>query len=246
MRMETLIQTVLLTFLELSVSTSTLLASEDVEPRSIPGWGVVTDPDGDCQLLAEDNKLKIAIPGKDHALATERGKTNAPRVLQELKGDFEVTVKVSVEFPHESESTVQTRRAFQGAGLVLWQDGGNYVRLEQAQLVVGGQTLKYASFELRRHGQFVKPSSANEHPLRDTVTWLKLKRTGSQVSAFVSEDGTLWRTLGALTIDPAEKLQVGVVAGHNTSTSITATFEDFAFRSVSDHDKNKVQGTECK
>ena len=58
-------------------------------------WGKIIDPEGDCKLTFEADKLDCSIPGKDHALSSEVHRTTAPRVLQEVTGDFSVQVKVS-------------------------------------------------------------------------------------------------------------------------------------------------------
>lgn len=215
---------------------SPLFATDDSH-RALPGWGWCVDPDADCQFSVQNGKLKISVPGTDHALATERGKTNAPRVLREVEGEFTITVKVAADYTPGSSSVAQTRRAFQGAGLVLWQDDSNYVRLESAQLVVGTETMRYASFELRRDGQFTKPGFAEEHPLKNSTTWLRLERRGNQITASVSEDGKNWESLKPLRVDFSEALQVGVVAGHNTSTPISVGFEDFK---VSPHSTSRT------
>ena len=62
-----------------------------------------------------DRARTITIPGKDHSLAVERGQMNAPRVLQEVEGDFIVQVKVSADFPKQTKSVVEGRRPFHSA-----------------------------------------------------------------------------------------------------------------------------------
>ncbi|HEX5222348.1 MAG TPA: DUF1349 domain-containing protein [Verrucomicrobiae bacterium] len=235
MKTATLIRAILTACVILTAAMSPLFATD--ESRNIPGWGVCVDPDGDCQFSVKDGKLTISIPGRDHALAIERGRTNAPRVMQEAEGNFTVTVKVATDYAPGTTSVVQTRRAFQGAGLVLWQDDGNYVRLERAQLVVGAETMKYASFELRRDGQFTKPGFANEHPLKTPTTWLRLERQSNQIMAAVSEDGQKWESLKPLRVDLSRNLKVGVLAGHNTSTPMSAVFQDFKVSSPGNPEK---------
>jgi WD40 repeat protein len=54
-------------------------------PRTLPGWGEVVDPDGDCTFAGEDGKLTITLPGTIHDLNPDIFKDgrggNAPRVL---------------------------------------------------------------------------------------------------------------------------------------------------------------------
>lgn len=215
-------------------SVATSIGAEGNKVQMIPGWGKVMDPDGDSDFSLEGGKLKVSIPGTVHGLAVERGNMSAPRVLQEVNGDFVAQVNVSGAFPPGTTSLVSGRRAFQGAGLVLWQDSNNYVRLERAQLVVQEQTMSYASFELRRNGQFERAGNASEHPLQGNATSLRLERHGDKISASVSSDGVQWTSLEPMVAKLTKTARVGVVAGHNTSTPLTVEFEGFKLTPVAD------------
>jgi hypothetical protein len=111
-----------LLLLALVGSAASSVGTDAEKLQTIPVWGEVIDPDGDCDFAFDKGTLKVSIPGKDHALAMERGQINAPRVLQEVKGDFVAQVRVSGDFASGTTSLVGERRAFRGAGLVLWQD----------------------------------------------------------------------------------------------------------------------------
>jgi hypothetical protein len=104
---------------------------EDV--TKIKNWGEVTDPDRDCKFEEKSGQVIIKIPGKHHDLAYAEtyNKHNAPRILQPVKGDFSVTVKVGFELPKGAKSSGGPH-AFASSGLLLWQDDKNYIRLERA------------------------------------------------------------------------------------------------------------------
>jgi hypothetical protein len=91
-------------------------------------WGFLVDPDHDCKLSLEGAILRIAIPGKPHIMSTEIGKTNAPRVMRDVEGDFGVEVRAFGPFPADNRSLVQGRWACYGAGLLVWQDDKNYIQ----------------------------------------------------------------------------------------------------------------------
>jgi len=57
--------------------------------------GTVIDPSADCRLSIRDGALTIAVPGSDYALAVAGGRTDVPRVLREIRGDFCAQFKVS-------------------------------------------------------------------------------------------------------------------------------------------------------
>ena len=212
--------------------TLILLAGEpsyggDKESREIKGWGNAVDPDGDCKFTVEKGRLSIGLPGVDHALAFERGQMNAPRVLRAVEGDFIAEVKLSGPFPAGATSLVPARRPFHGAGLLLWQDEKNYLRLERAELVSEGRNMSYASFEARGNGEFVRRGDASELPLSEGATYLRVERRGGKVYGGISTDGIQWSSLKPITVELPKKVFVGVAAGHNTSSPFEPVFEDF-------------------
>ena len=118
-----------------------------VMQRASPCSTSLVDPDKDCKLVKdEDNmKVKIEIPGdKIHTLAPfvvtrinkKKPLHNAPMALTEVEGDLVAMVEVTGEM--KPGSTMPKDRqgnnipfTFQGAGLLLYQDKDNFVRLER-------------------------------------------------------------------------------------------------------------------
>ena len=109
-----------------------VVAQEEVnrKEQQTRSWGEVLDPDGDCKFTFGTNKLVISIPDSVHGMSVERGRVNAPRVWDDVSGDFVAEVKVSGEFPQNAQSLVATRKPFHGAGLIAWQSDDTYVRLQ--------------------------------------------------------------------------------------------------------------------
>jgi regulation of enolase protein 1 (concanavalin A-like superfamily) len=191
------------------------------------GWGNAVDPDGDCKFTVQKGRLSIGIPGVDHALGFERGQMNAPRVLRAVEGDFIAEVKVSGPFPAGAASLVTARRPFHGAGLLIWQDEKNYIRLERAEMVFEGRNLSYASFEARSNGEFVRKGDGSELPLSEGATNLRVERRGGNVYASISTDGIQWSSLQPIAVELPNTVFIGVAAGHNTSSPFEPVFEDF-------------------
>ena len=149
-------------------------------PRS---FGEFVDPDKDCQFKVDAGKLTIMVPGTDHDLGIERGKMNAPRALQPVEGDFTIQVKVSGVFA-PLDMNNQDRRAYHGAGLVIFKDDKTYIRLDRATYWDGMGNQVYGNFELRRDGQnerFGTPDDLRLDPGKDT--WVSVAGT-----AHVRED----------------------------------------------------------
>jgi regulation of enolase protein 1 (concanavalin A-like superfamily) len=216
-----------------SRSSSPTGLAEQTDRLSLRGWGAALDPAGDCRFLVERGKLTISIPAGDHALALERGQMNAPRLVQPVEGDFIVQVKVGGEFPAGGAALVQSRRPFHGAGLLVYQDDKNYIRLEKAGLIYAGEQMHYVSWELRKDGEFARAGNAGEFPLTEKEVFLRVERRGDKLLGSVSSDGIRWSPLDPIVVELSRKLMVGIVAGHNTGRGFSPQFTEFGlFRQV--------------
>jgi len=206
-------------------------ARELVDPgikRTHDRWGQVVDPDGDCNISDRDGKLRIAVPAGDHTLATERQATNAPRVLQVIEGDFVVEVKVTCEFPLGAEGIFRTRVPVQGAGLLIWKDFANYIRVVRSQWGGNDNIRTFADCSVRRDsGPSIQSSYRGVNAVAGDIAYLRAERRGDQFSSFVSTNAVDWILLRTVSIELPSKLWVGVTASHNTSSPLAATFEDF-------------------
>ena len=205
-------------------------AQNKTKPKTEPmlkGWGQAVDPDGDCKFTLDQGKLTIKLPGTDHALAFERKQMNAPRVLRDVEGDFIVQVKVSGEYPAGATSVVDGRVPFHGAGLLIYHDYQNYIRLERAELFSANMNVNYASWELRQDGKFERTGNTGDLPLTEKEYYLRVERRDGKFYAGVSSDGVRWHGLEPITINLPSRLRVGVAAGHNTSSGYEVHFTEF-------------------
>lgn len=196
---------------------------------AIPGWGDVINPDGDCTLTMADGKLAMALPGTDHAMMPERGKTNAPRVMQDFSGEFDTQVKVSGDFPAGAKTSVRGRSPYQDAGLLLWLDAKNNLKLSRARVVVNGATHDFFNLEFRNEGHRGEVPFPKEawRLLSARAVYLRLQVHADMTTAAVSADGTNWITTSLQGGAPG-KLQVGVIAENNTLSPLNVTFENFS------------------
>ena len=110
----------------------------DVQPlETVPGWGLVVDPVGDCTFHHDVDEFTIKVPGTYHDLWPIKGQVNAPLVLQEVEGDFTVEVLI-VEVSRAEPNTVLPGMAstvsFHAGTLLIWQDSRNFVRLEKTDM----------------------------------------------------------------------------------------------------------------
>ena len=206
-------------FLAISVPFVSTAFSQDRQQQTLKGWGVVVDPDGDCQIGLEKETLKISVPAKRHDLSIEVDNMNAPRVLREMEGDFITLLKVSGKVRHAGNRTSEHYFAYHGAGLLLWQDERNYIRLERAAVNRDDEgVFQYANFELRKDGKRVDV----ENPaikIPDQDIYLRLERRGDRVFGSFSENGINWVSFDPYVVNLAKELKLGVAA-INTSTDV--------------------------
>lgn len=201
--------------------------SDDRAQRTLKGWGEVVDPDGDCQVDAEDQTLKITIPGKKHNLSVEAGDLNSPRVLANVDGDFIAQVKVTGNVTHKGAPTSNRFAPFHGAGLLLWQDERTYVRLERAAVVTpNGMPIHYATFEFRKDGRQVRTRDF-QAKIPDQDTYLRLECRNGRVHGAVSTDNTHWQYFDPATLDFAQGRKLGVSASNTSTEPLNAKFSEF-------------------
>jgi regulation of enolase protein 1 (concanavalin A-like superfamily) len=186
----------------------------------------IIDPDGDCQVFLDraNDRASIHVPGVAHLLSAEYDRMNAPRILQEARGAFEVRVKVAGISQPGSRVSTTLYAPYHGAGIVIWKDPGHYVRLEIATDFRKGKTHPYANFELRQDGRL---ASSWGIKIEDGSTYLRIQRMGDELHAAFSPDGSSWTPFAPLTASLPDRVEVGVVAINSAAKPLKAEFERF-------------------
>lgn len=202
----------------------------DQSVTTIKGWGRVIDPDADCNIRATPNgsQVSMLVPAAAHDFAAELERWNAPRVLMGVQGDFVAEVKVGGDFSPGEESTIEGRKSYNGAGLLVVADPQNHLSLQRGAFRTDdGHVRHYLNCELRRDGQSVV--SYYSMDLRDQETYLRLERRGNQITASVSMDGLQWRSYKPINApDLPRRLRIGVEAVNSANASFRCVFSDFA------------------
>ena len=201
-------------------------------PKSVRGWGTLIDLDNDCIVKEEPGKLTITVPGGTHDLNMSLGGMSAPRVLREVDGDFTVQVKVSGEFDPGDEAAKDDLAPFNSAGLLLWQDEKNYLRLERNGWwsIKDKTTACYApliEYYIDGHNRGPKAKVEPEDFFQSPSTWLKLERRDDKVTAFYSHDGQEWTEAKQIVVEFPPKIQVGAAAVNTSKKPFTVQFEEF-------------------
>ena len=196
--------------------------------RELAGWGLAVDTGKDCEFVPEEKKLTIRVPGTWHDLNPDTGKLNSPRVVREVEGDFVVKVKVEGEFKPGGKSTNPRSVPYYGAGIIIWSDSDNFIRLERGALLRNNKITTTVAFEEREGGYRGAVHNITSQP---GPVYLRLERKGSRISGAVSFDGSAWRPLKPIdTVWPA-KLKVGLAAISSSSEPFAAQFTEYSLQS---------------
>jgi len=212
-----------------------LILDDDAVPVDLLNWGRLVDPTGESTLSRAYDHMTLEVPGtRPFQLQPQEGSNlDAPRLLQEVEGDFEVSVAIPPsERPEPGTSTLNGNGAsFRGAGLLVWQDEKNFLRYERT--AEGEQSLGAPSVSAQSYVDGKPVWSARETlPVSpDIPTHIKLHRWGSQIQLLRSEDGlewTVWRTIDKSLLGP--QVQVGLSLENTTNTKFSAKFQRFRLR----------------
>lgn len=198
------------------------------EPAEVSEFGQFIDPDGDCSLKIQGPRLSLTVPGKLHTFSAEQRVYNAPRLLQDVEGDFIAEVKVETAF---QLGTAQGGDFYQGAGLILLKDERNYVRLEQAATLPPGEKTPriVAALELRLDGTppaNIRSAAPFYLDPKETSCLLRIERRGRILAGYVITSSA-WAPVLNQVIDLPPKLKLGLIATNTSASPVTSTFTSF-------------------
>jgi regulation of enolase protein 1 (concanavalin A-like superfamily) len=198
--------------------------AEDKKPQTVKGWGTAVDPDGDCKFEEKDGTVAITVPGTNHDLTyvEAAGKLNAPRIVREVEGDFTIQVKV-LKFPFPAGDTTG-QFTFVSAGLLVWNDGKEFFRVERA--AVGVPPFAYAAGIL--DGKNVLHQARE---LADSDAFFRAERKGKKLTFSVrAAEETDWTELLSESFELPAKLQVGVHAVNTINSEFKAEFRELELK----------------
>jgi hypothetical protein len=201
---------------------------EQPEPirRIVADMGAFEDPSGDCHMASSGDKTVIDVPGTMHDLSMLPGRgINAPRILSEVDGDFQVEVQVDWKGSPVDPPAPSSPIAFHGAGILVWStDEIRLLRLERAAFVRNGELQNYVLFEQQSRGG---PTQEYDGPCNQGPLQLRLARRGNLLLGSYRGDGTGWRELPPQAF-VSGKVRVGVAAVNTSSRPLEATFTGFS------------------
>ena len=137
---------------------------------------------------------------------------DAPRMLQEISGDFALEVKLT---------SVGGQRSEHG-GILVWKTDWRFLRLDKTS------ALHAFKGNIRFEAHIQKICSVIGRGKQDSVmTFLRLERTGHQFQAYCSVDGQNWQSCGTTTVVMRDPVMVGMHALCPGNTPPTTTRFDY-------------------
>jgi hypothetical protein len=85
----------------------------------VSGWGSPVDPDRDCKIRRDNDALIIEMPGTDHDYDPLRERVNAPRILRDFEGDFDMQLRVRIDCSPSIKSTVKGQPSYVAGGFLI-------------------------------------------------------------------------------------------------------------------------------
>lgn len=211
--------------------------------RSFALLGPLADPDKDCKLIKEESdfKVRIQVPGnKIHSLSPEivtrfnkrKSLHNAPMTLADIDGDFVAIVEVTGDLnpgttlPKDRQGN-QIPFTFQGAGLLLYQDRNNFVRLERT----AGTSLQDAQPIHKALLEIVESGSLRHHIYFDLpesdIRLILIRRKGKIRCQFGSKSDNKSYVSREYALDLNPKVKIGLTAANISAKPFDASFENF-------------------
>ena len=174
-----------------------------------PVWQWI-DPRGDCRrelgrpqtggiLRDREGWLEMHV-GPNHDLwwgpEGRGGNMEAPRMLQEISGDFALEVKM----------TSGEQRKEHG-GILVWKNDSRFVRLDKtSSLHAFRGDIRFETHINRRYRAIGRGKQTS------VMNFLRLERTGQEFQAYCSTDGQNWQSCGNATVVMQDPVMVGMHA----------------------------------
>jgi regulation of enolase protein 1 (concanavalin A-like superfamily) len=191
--------------------------SDEFDGAPNPGW-TWTDPLADASYDWTTNPgfLRISAPTGNDMHPDEN--YDAPRLLQPVTGDFSVETRIVFSPAVE----------YQGAGVLIWQDNANFVRVERSFGGVGSPTANGIRMDKEVNNFYSSVIPTNRALTSAELVELRVQREGNVFSAWWRLPNGNWQFLSGSTVPLANEVSVGLILAAEHSAPITvADFEYF-------------------
>jgi regulation of enolase protein 1 (concanavalin A-like superfamily) len=180
-----------------------------VNPNLLNFWTFV-NPAGTSTYSLSANVGWLRITAPTGVALAPTSNYNAPRVLQNVTGNFVATTCVNGSFTETGDR----------AGILLWKDNNNYMRLE-----------KWGTNQVLMYGVLggVVTSQSGSLPSSYNPLYLKLEKTGTTIAGYWSQTGVdgSWNLIKQFTYTAVDPVQVGLFAINVGTVPFSADFDYF-------------------
>ena len=163
------------------------------------------------------------MPGGWHDLYPDGSILNAPRVVRPVRGDFVFTVKVVGDFQPDGTSTTPGKPPYNGAGILIWNDSDNFIRLDRYAVVRDGKVIGSVLLLVRKGGQ---PGHARGEAFEQGTCYLRVQRKGNVIIGALSTDGSKWTELKPIEASWPATLTVGLDGANSSSEPFSVNFTE--------------------
>lgn len=142
---------------------------------------------------------------------------NAPRLMHAVEGDFDLETKLTF--------TSSGTRRFEGAGLLIWMDTQNFIRLERGSANGTGEP-QGILVDICKGGKYDRRVTYAGFQVSETTLDLLVQRRGRTVSCYWRPPVGKWERMDIDFIDWKGPLQAGISAvTSNGAATMTARFD---------------------
>ncbi len=211
------------------------LAMEPDRPRTVPRWSCEVNFTEGAKISPHAGGAIMDLPAGVAMINAPQFKLfNAPSALVRVDGEFVAMVEISNEFDPGSTtiSTSTGRRfpiTFQGAGLLIWQDEKNFVRLERCKGSDGNIGLIHRVLvEIYKDGRAVGIYYSSPMPEKPVI--VMAHRKGTTMQFLYAEPPGKMTIFKELALDFSPSILVGISASNLSKQPLRAKFDKFTLQ----------------
>lgn len=197
-------------------------------------YGKIIDPKGDCKFALDGESLKVTMPADKVRDLTDKIDT-APRLVQEVTGDFVLTVKVHPDMSTDAvagKDMVGTG-GFLGGGVQFKSGDKKWFCQNFSRSTSDGKVFSCMPFQvdgLIAPFTYGSTGSMSGDPLfkkRPEALYLRCIRTGKDMTIDASVDLKTFTQSGRFSdFLPEDKVRVALFAHHGSNKPHTVTFSE--------------------
>ena len=209
----------------------------EMRPKTLAKWSCETNLGDGIRMAHKPGESTIDLPeGVALNNAPQSQLFNAPCALTKVTGDFVATVEVENTFDPGSEGVLLPNgkkfpSSFQSAGLLIWQDEKNFVRIERSKGSSPGGDFSMVHrllVEVYRNGKEL----ANYKDVAETPIVVGVIRKGGSIQLLFATPPNKLTVFQEMPVDFKPEIFVGIAAANLSRRAFHAKFKDFTLKGL--------------